>query len=133
MKEIYELVFEDLRTDLFLEMTKEIDSGLGKLPGFIAEFESLKLNDCNRDIVFEAISPEGVFSCLNELRYRILKYDNTFDFEVSWVGLSPEPKLIKKLVSIVESLKTKNCFRICYCGLEPACDEETRLFTVPHP
>jgi hypothetical protein len=120
MTELYELVFEGLSRDSAETLTQEITGKAIILP---ADNHALDL----------ALSPVALSGArkLEEPHLRVLHYDGaTFDIERNFVGFGDaDPLLCDALHLYANQLANLLDSPVYFARLDPARDEETRLFT----
>lgn len=104
MTDLYELVFEGLSRDSAETLTQEITGKAIILP---ADNHAL-------DLALSPVALSGGWQ-LEEPHLRVLHYDGaTFDIELNFVGFGDANRVDSP---------------VYFAGLDPARDEETRLFT----
>ena len=129
MSDIYELIFEDIKSDVIASLLSEIDSALLEGSENRLTLENYLSNENEYSIDLPMTQPIRVFSSLNDPRVRVIKYDQKFDCEISWRGSSPDDELISSLQSFSSFVCDKYAFASFFSGLEPASDGETQLFS----
>ena len=123
-EELYELIFEELNEPTAEALCFEI---LGEAP----VIPSKELGLWEVEIASLVLEPGFTIpnAHLRLLRYEDIIYDVELNFTTS--SLKPEllPRFVDTLHRFARQLAVKHSITSYYSGLEPAADEETRLFT----
>jgi len=149
MSEIIELVFEEINIKSLDDIIMDISNA-----GSLIKKYSIKSDTEKREIlsfknpeeiqnIFDGKDGIALFINLTELNFdniripncmiRIISYDNKYDFEINFNNedaiLYDIETLKKVLTTFSVNLANRYKIKKYYCGYEPACDEENRLFT----
>ncbi len=143
---LIEIVFKSIPTDKIGDLLKDLSSSGLKITSYHLTCEPIDLNwrlEKSITQIFTKRKNFGLFINLSELvrdgvhfpncGVDVYKYENTInleiDFQLSDLSCFKMEDLTKVLIGLAKSIALHYHINDYYCGLEPAQDTKTRLFT----
>ncbi|HAZ15816.1 MAG TPA: hypothetical protein DCY54_04205 [Parachlamydiales bacterium] len=143
---LIEIVFKNISRKKIGALLKDLSSNGQKIASYHFTCEPVAINwslEKSIEKAFSGTKKFGLFINLNELvrdginfpncGIAVYKYENTINLEIN-IQLSDLKdfkfeNLTKSLIQLAKSIATNYHINDYYCGLEPAQDTKTRLFT----
>lgn len=146
---LIEIVFEDVSKDRIGELLRDLTSKGEEVQNYSFTHSISEVNWGSKQSIEDVFSQPKNFGafinlkklertdfCIMKCGIAIYKYEDKINLEINFqltdLDCSDFKKLTKELMNLAHSIAVQCDVEEYYCGLEPAEEKETRLFTKQH-